>query len=361
MKAVGICLGLALTLAQPAFAQQKKMDRERDGLSGEVYAVREALIYPTRQGAAPAAASAIPESHTTSYYDKNGDLILKLEYDGDRMVTRRTFRHNGPDEVIEKVEDGGWDPSVDVVGPNPPAPKAIRYNLKDDGHGNLIEESLFSEDGSLQDRTEFKRDHQGRLLERNEKTVRPYARTAKTTFKYGDGIEPVSSTWETFPNRFITANYSYEFDSMKNWVKRRTTGAGPDIERTITYYSGDSAQAGQGSPIPGESQSDQLQLRHAPAHPLVIRKSGGVLQSTAIRRVEPAYPVNARAANVTGQVVVEIRIDHKGTVAEATALSGPQELQGAAVDAARQWKFPPTSLSGMLVDVVGAITFNFQM
>jgi len=102
MKAVGICLGLALTLAQPAFAQQKKMDRERDGLSGEVYAVREALIYPTRQGAAPAAASAIPESHTTSYYDKNGDLILKLEYDGDRLVTRRTFRHNCPDEVIER-------------------------------------------------------------------------------------------------------------------------------------------------------------------------------------------------------------------------------------------------------------------
>jgi len=98
-----------------------------------------------------------------------------------------------------------------------------------------------------------------------------------------------------------------------------------------------------------------------PKPPTIIRKSGGVLQGSATRRVEPSYPPLAKAAHVTGSVMVEITIDENGSVISASALSGHPLLKDAAVQAARGWKFAPTQLSGVPVKVIGTITFNFQM
>jgi TonB family protein len=95
--------------------------------------------------------------------------------------------------------------------------------------------------------------------------------------------------------------------------------------------------------------------------PKIIRKSGGVLQASATQRVEPVYPPLAKAAHVSGAVVVEVTIDESGTVQSARAISGHPLLKDAAVQAAQGWKFQPTSLSGTPVKVIGTITFNFQM
>jgi protein TonB len=95
--------------------------------------------------------------------------------------------------------------------------------------------------------------------------------------------------------------------------------------------------------------------------PQVVRKSGGVLQGLATRRVEPTYPPLAKAARVMGSVVVEVTIDENGNVISASAVSGHPLLKDAAVAAARGWKFQPTKLSGQPVKVIGTITFNFQM
>ena len=93
--------------------------------------------------------------------------------------------------------------------------------------------------------------------------------------------------------------------------------------------------------------------------PKIIRKSGGVLQNTAIKRVTPEYPPLAAAARVSGSVVVEITVDEDGKVMAARAISGHPLLKDAAVDAARGWEFTPTQLGGVPVKVIGTITFNF--
>jgi len=93
--------------------------------------------------------------------------------------------------------------------------------------------------------------------------------------------------------------------------------------------------------------------------PKIIRKSGGVLQGQAVRRVEPIYPPPAR--EVSGAVVVEVTIDEEGYVISATPVSGHPLLKEAAAAAARGWKFQPTKLQGVPVKVIGTITFNFQM
>ena len=98
-----------------------------------------------------------------------------------------------------------------------------------------------------------------------------------------------------------------------------------------------------------------------PEPPKIIRKSGGVLQGSATRRVEPSYPPLAKAARVSGAVVVEVTVDEAGNVISARAVSGHPLLKDAAVAAARGWRFTPTQLSGTPVKVIGTITFNFNL
>lgn len=101
--------------------------------------------------------------------------------------------------------------------------------------------------------------------------------------------------------------------------------------------------------------------REEPQPPKIIRKSGGVFQGSATRRVEPTYPPLAKAARVSGSVVVEVTVDEEGNVISARALSGHPLLKDAAVGAARGWRFKPTLLQGEPVKVIGTITFNFNM
>jgi TonB family protein len=87
--------------------------------------------------------------------------------------------------------------------------------------------------------------------------------------------------------------------------------------------------------------------------------SESVLQGTAITRVNPVYPPNARKMNATGTVEVEVTISEKGLVVGATAISGHFALRSAAVDAARKWVFKPAIFSGAPVKIKGVLTFTF--
>src|SRR5215469_4875699 len=46
------------------------------------------------------------------------------------------------------------------------------------------------------------------------------------------------------------------------------------------------------------------------------------LQASAINRVQPEYPPLAKAARVSGRVVVEVTVDELGNVTSARAISG---------------------------------------
>jgi TonB family protein len=98
-----------------------------------------------------------------------------------------------------------------------------------------------------------------------------------------------------------------------------------------------------------------------PGTPKIVRKAGGVLQGSAVKRVNPSYPEIAKQAQVSGSVVVEIVVDEEGNVIAAKALSGHPLLRDAAVEAARQWQFTPTQLQSESVKVVGTLTFNFNL
>jgi TonB family protein len=85
-----------------------------------------------------------------------------------------------------------------------------------------------------------------------------------------------------------------------------------------------------------------------------------VLQGSAIRRAEPLFPALAKAAQISGSVVIEVTIDQAGYVTSARPVSGHPLLKNAAENAARGWKFTPTLLAGQPVKVIGTVTFNFD-
>ncbi len=87
--------------------------------------------------------------------------------------------------------------------------------------------------------------------------------------------------------------------------------------------------------------------------------SGGVVNGKAVTLAKPAYPAAARAVGASGSVNVKVTIDEEGNVVAAEAVSGHPLLQAAAVQAAQQSKFRPTTLSGQLVKVTGVLVYNF--
>ena len=84
--------------------------------------------------------------------------------------------------------------------------------------------------------------------------------------------------------------------------------------------------------------------------------NGGVLNGKAISLPPPEYPGDLKASDT---VVVQVLVDEAGTVISAHAVSGHPLLQAAAVAAARQARFAPTSLMGEPVKVSGVITYTF--
>lgn len=95
--------------------------------------------------------------------------------------------------------------------------------------------------------------------------------------------------------------------------------------------------------------------------PTRLRLSGGGLQGSATKRVQPSYPAVAKAANASGSVQVQVTIDEAGKVIDAQAISGHPLLREAAVEAARQWEFNRTEVEGRPVRAQGTLTFNFTL
>lgn len=90
-------------------------------------------------------------------------------------------------------------------------------------------------------------------------------------------------------------------------------------------------------------------------------KSLGVVNGIASNLIKPAYPNAARSVRAQGAVQVQVLIDEKGNVVSASAANGHPLLRAAAVQAARQSKFTPTTLSGQPVKVTGIIVYNFTL
>ena len=92
-----------------------------------------------------------------------------------------------------------------------------------------------------------------------------------------------------------------------------------------------------------------------------ITVSQGVELALLTHRVEPIYPNFARQAHREGTVELRATISTDGIVRDVQVLSGDPVLARAAQEAVAQWRFRPTLLNGVAVEVVSFFTVNFHL
>lgn len=367
MKQLFISLLLSLLLPCSAIAQKKQTDREHDGLIGQVRAINIEEGYFSRK------TGNWTESriHTLNIiYNPEGQMMEQHFYNDKCVWAKKVYSY---DVIGNRSETIYWGEAIDrqpaqASGANDArnlaAPRIFNHVFKYGADGNRSEVSEYNSDGALRRRTVFAYDNKGRIneiIEYGDKLIR-----SKCLNNYDEkGQVKEKLCYDSTGTLHTKTSYTYEFDSIGNWIKRVasswnvTDGKQSEESRRATYrtitYNTAHNNAGSGvsdgaSTVPLNPASCQR----------VIRKSGGLLQNSAVKRVEPKYPSSALPARIGGKVVVEILVDEEGNVVSAKALSGPTDLQRASVEAAKDWKFVPTTLIDVPVRVIGTITFQFS-
>jgi len=93
----------------------------------------------------------------------------------------------------------------------------------------------------------------------------------------------------------------------------------------------------------------------------VIRHPGsGVAVGMLIQKTTPSYPPIAKAARVSGTVVLQATISKGGTIENLHVISGPAMLQQAALDAAREWRFEPLTFGNQSTSFQAYAIFTFK-
>lgn len=92
------------------------------------------------------------------------------------------------------------------------------------------------------------------------------------------------------------------------------------------------------------------------------RPGSGVEPPRLLKEVRADYTDEARRANVTGEVVLEIVVRRDGTVGDVRMLQRlGAGLDQKAVQAVRQWRFAPARMKGVPVDVVVEVSVEFKL
>ncbi len=98
-----------------------------------------------------------------------------------------------------------------------------------------------------------------------------------------------------------------------------------------------------------------------PVRPTRQKVSEGVMEGALIRRVEPVYPMIAEKMHLSGTVRLRAIIAADGSVQHLEVLSGSEILSRAARQAVEQWRYRPTLLNGVPVEVETYITVTFVL
>ena len=137
----------------------------------------------------------------------------------------------------------------------------------------------------------------------------------------------------------------------------------PGLERrTLARFglaSGDeiSSQTEEQSKAFGTTQAPQTPT--APAERLTL--SPDESQKLLLSKVGAVYPPIAKAARVSGTVVLQATVSRAGAIENLRVVSGPAMLQQSALNAVRQWHYRPYLLNNAPVEVDTTVNVVFSL
>jgi protein TonB len=80
-----------------------------------------------------------------------------------------------------------------------------------------------------------------------------------------------------------------------------------------------------------------------------------------LEKTQPFYPPIAKAARVSGTVVLQVTISETGLIESPRVVSGPAMLQQAALDAVKNWRYRPYLLNNEPVKVETTVNVIFAL
>ena len=92
-----------------------------------------------------------------------------------------------------------------------------------------------------------------------------------------------------------------------------------------------------------------------------IRVGSDEQSAKLIRKPAPVYPPEAKAAGISGRVVLNVVVGKDGAVKDVALVSGHPLLVPPAEDAVKQWVYKPTLLNGEPVEVLTQVEVNFTL
>ena len=158
------------------------------------------------------------------------------------------------------------------------------------------------------------------------------------------------------PGSYILAASLAGFRPLRHEFELRASG---DWDRAITLQVGTL----QETITVRESRVAAPRQPSQPQGAKPIRVGGNIRIPRKELDVRPTYPVSMREAGREGVVPLEALIGLDGTVTSVRVLSAQvhPDFAIAAVDAVRQWRFSPTLLNGVPVEVVMTVSVRFDL
>jgi len=134
---------------------------------------------------------------------------------------------------------------------------------------------------------------------------------------------------------------------------KKPSGAAPDSNRTAEGPTAEREAGGQMAFQPAEATRTTSEVASDRVDPTV--------RPRVLKRVKASYTPAARAARVSGIVVVSVLIDERGEISQAKAVSGHELLILPALRAARQCLFAPALRGGFPVKVRASLEYSFSL
>lgn len=92
-----------------------------------------------------------------------------------------------------------------------------------------------------------------------------------------------------------------------------------------------------------------------------LQVGGRVPMPQRLVHAQPSYPAIARTGKVQGTVDLAIVIDAAGNVEHAKVVRSIPQLDNAAIEAVRKWKYSPTVVNGVAVPVTMVVHVTFAL
>lgn len=242
-----------------------------------------------------------------------------------------------------------------------------------DDKGNITEMVLSGDDGSVlsKEKYEYQFDEFGNWKKMTASIV---------VYENGNiAYEPFEVTYRTI---------TYYFNQAGAKLAAAPTVA-PALNPSATSTNADSAKAGKPTtePAPATATNNEKKLTNSEeaiakkpdkseSSPVavpaamtskdtgslpVVRRSEEALRKAAIDLPQPEYPKAAMSTRAEGNVEVQILVDEKGEVTNASAVSGDPLFSEVAAAAARKAKFSRAKLSRDPARIYGVINYTFTM